>query len=114
MINLEKLSISWIDEIKASNNQLVIKALALDKMVLIECTGIVFLSLQYPKEFTKNNKIEIGNVIEVSHAYQTAFVKDIPQFSYNFELDKPSNIIRIEGDYVIKLICQFINVATLE
>ncbi|PIT21402.1 hypothetical protein [Snodgrassella communis] len=114
MINLEKLSISWIDEIKTSNNQVVIKAIALDKIVLIECTGIVFISLHYPKEFTKSNKIEIGNVIEVSHAYQPARVKDIPQFSYNYELDKPSNIIRIEGDYVIKLICQHINVATLE
>ena len=43
MINLEKLTISWIDEIKPSNNQVLKKALALDKMVIIECTGIVFI-----------------------------------------------------------------------
>ena len=66
------------------------------------------------KKLRKNKKVEIGNIIELLNTYQHARVNNIPQFSYNYELDRTTNIIPLEGDYVIKLICQYINVATLE
>lgn len=46
MLDIGKLSISWICELNVSNNQLKVKAIALDKIIQIEFNVILFMSIE--------------------------------------------------------------------
>lgn len=109
MLDIGKLSISWICELNVSNNQLKVKAIALDKIIQIEFNVILFMSIE-----SQYNEIqEIGDTIDVSHEYRVLDPKDMEIYPYSYNAGAPCHIVNIHGDYMIKLICNDINVIEL-
>lgn len=109
MLDIGKLSISWICELNVSNNQLKVKAIALDKIIQIEFNIILFMSI----ESQYNDLQEIGDTIDISHEYRALDPKDLEIYPYSYNSGAPCHIINIYGDYMIKLICNDINVIEL-
>ena len=109
MLDIGKLSISWICELNVSNNQLKVKAIALDKIIQIEFNVILFMSIE-----SQYNEIqEIGDTIDISHEYRALDSKDMEICPYSYNSGDPCHILNIYGDYMIKLICNDINVIEL-
>lgn len=98
-LNLESLSIGWIDEVVVRNGMLIMDVISFDKELKIKCDGVISLKV----DCQEGSDYDAGNVVDVSHQYR---ILDSEQcFAYYYD-NTPLNIIRIEGDYIIKIICK--------
>lgn len=111
MLDLTKLSISWIDELNIANNQVKIKAIALDKIIQIECIIIIFMSVFNQDEDIGDN----GNVYEINHNYRTLNSNELNHFGLcdNYSENDFFNVINVWGDYNIQVVCREIKVIEL-
>lgn len=110
MLNIGELSVYWIEELNVLNNQLKIKALALDKIIQIECSVIIFMSLSSQDETV----MEVGNTVEVVHKYRALNSDELEQYElYNYNPGDFCHIIDFYGDYMIKIICNDVSVTEL-
>ncbi|APY71909.1 hypothetical protein EI460_22815 [Salmonella enterica subsp. enterica] len=110
MLNLESLSIGWIDGVEVSNNQVVMNVISFDKELKIKCERVLSLTISYPYLSLLDNNTEMGNVVEVLHEYRVVRDEDFPQYHYNDYDGAPLNVVRVEGDYTIKLVCETISI----
>lgn len=106
VVNLEKLSIGWVDEIVARNNELIMSVISFDKEIKIICDGIISLKVDHPDSLKNWSNDDIGNIVDVSHEYRLLDSKQCFDYYYNDYNNTPLNIIRLEGDYTINIICR--------
>lgn len=110
MLNLGKLSLSYLFESLISYNQVKMKVLALDKIIQIECNVIIFMSVANQEEEVIDN----GEIIDVIHEYRSLNVNELEKYElFNYNSGDLCHIIDIYGDYVIKLVCNDISVTEL-
>ncbi len=106
MVLLNELSISWIESLNISNNNLSLRVIALDKILKIDFDGVLNTSISYQLVDTLNSDTELGNVIEIKHEYRPVYKKDIPLDPFSFNSKESFNIVYIEGDFIVKIICR--------
>lgn len=110
MLNLEKLSIGYFFELTISHNQVKMKLLSVDKLIQVECNVIIFMSVENQDEEVEEN----GNIVDVVHEYRVLNSNELQNYKlYNYNFGDFCHIIDIYGDYVIKIICNDINVIEL-
>lgn len=110
MLDIGRLSICYFLESLISNNQVKLKLLALDEIIQIECSVIILMIIENQDEEVMDN----GNIVEVIHEYRALNPKELESnILYNYNAGDFCHVIDIYGDYVIKIICNEVNVVEL-
>ncbi|MCU7123383.1 hypothetical protein J3T26_22140 [Salmonella enterica] len=106
-VDLRKLSIGWIDTIETRNDSLIMSVVSFADELKIKCDGVIFLSVHYRGDDELGT--EFGTVVEVRHEYRSVRSEDIPLHNYYYQSNIPLNIVRLEGDFIVNLVCKSIS-----
>lgn len=111
MIFLNKLSISWINQISFDRrNILNMEVIALSDILSIKFIGLVFFNISNQELNAGPGFSDIGNIVEILHEYKEVNPLDLRFYAYGEIGRSFKHVLHFEGDVVIDLMCEEIKI----